>query len=251
MLMPWLMEFCPEFFSLQKIPTISLNVSANFFCQHMTGWYPKVPASKVEALRRGAMEDLGHLNLAVETKSSDSGWKKHAQRNAWRTFRRYGIGWKVPLSVFHFTGSEGEVLEIPYIAPKDILQFLLKQHPDILFGEVRSGPGYALQLKEFWAAYQQQHEGHQIFDSESGLDTAYTLPLLVHGDEGRGKRRTNTFILSLETRRTTFFSFLQKEKTSWSKWLCPTPETFGKIQTGEECGAANLVQIGAWDEDEH
>lgn len=83
------------------------------------------------------MEDLGHLNLAVETKSNDSGWKKHAQRNAWRTFRRYGIGWKVPLSVFHFTGSEGEVLEIPYIAPKDILQFLLKQHPDILFGEVR------------------------------------------------------------------------------------------------------------------
>lgn len=145
------------------------------------------------------MEDLGHLNLAVETKSNDSGWKKHAQRNAWRTFRRYGIGWKVPLSVFHFTGSEGEVLEIPYIAPKDILQFLLKQHPDILFGEVRSGPGYALQLKEFWAAYQQQHEGHQIFDSESGLDTAYTLPLLVHGDEGRGKRRTNTFILFLET----------------------------------------------------
>ena len=113
MLMPWLMEFCPEFFSLQKIPTISLNVSANFFCQHMTGWYPKVPASKVEALRRGAMEDLGHLNLAVETKSNDSGWKKHAQRNAWRTFRRYGIGWKVPLSVFHFTGSEGDSIYCP------------------------------------------------------------------------------------------------------------------------------------------
>ena len=61
-----------------------------------------------------------------------------------------------------------------------------------------TGPDCSSRLDSFWAAYQQTHPTHSIYDSEIGLPTSYTVPLAIHGDEGRGKRRTGTLCVSLE-----------------------------------------------------
>ena len=102
------------------------------------------------------------------------------------------------VSEFKYTTDEGEVLIVPYLEPKDILETLLGKYPDAVLGEAVSGPACAARLKAFWAAYKQQHSGHQIFDPDTGNPTEHSVPLALHGDEGRGKRRTNTLIVSLE-----------------------------------------------------
>lgn len=159
----------------------------------------EVPATTAQSLRRGALEELGKLSPTTKTE----GWKKNAQRDAWRTLKRFGIGWKVKLDEFEYDTAKGEVLRIPYIAPKTILEYVMATSPELLTGGTSTGSECSTQLKAFWAAYQQQHPQHQIFetcrDCETDNETSTCVPLLLHGDEGRGKRRTGTLIVSLET----------------------------------------------------
>ena len=142
------------------------------------------------------MEELGYVKPRATTETS---WKKNAQRNAWKTLKMYGIGWRVPLSHFDFTSDSGEMFRIPYIAPKSLLEYLLKHCPEVLLGEAVSGPQRADLLTSFWNAYKLNHETHKIFDPAGDYDFSVTTPLLIHGDEGRGKRRTNTLLISLES----------------------------------------------------
>ena len=145
------------------------------------------------------MEEVGLVKKAkVERGDKEPSWMANAQRNAWRTFKRVGVGWKVPLSTFEFDTGEGEVLMIPYISPKSCLEFLLANVPDVLVGGVTATHEFPAHLSAFWAAYQQCHGTHAVFSS-ADTDLSYTLPLVLHGDEGRGKRRTGTLIIALES----------------------------------------------------
>ncbi|CAK9035518.1 Putative E3 ubiquitin-protein ligase HERC1, partial [Durusdinium trenchii] len=155
----------------------------------------KVPAVTAGGMRRAAIEERGDLSDADGAKG---GWKKNAQRTAWRTFHKFGIGWRVPLSTFEWTASNGEIVVLKYLAPKDLIHFLLNNTPDILLGGDFSDHDRAVHLQSFWAAYRQLHPSHKVYTTHDS-DLAYTLPLLLHGDEGRGKRRTGTMIVSLET----------------------------------------------------
>ena len=157
--------------------------------------FAEVPAVTAGGMRRAAMEERGDLSDADGAKGC---WKKNAQRTAWRTFHKFGIGWRVPLSTFEWTASNGEIVVLKYLAPKDLIHFLLNNTPDILLGGDFSDHDRAVHLQSFWAAYRQLHPSHKVYTTHDS-DLAYTLPLLLHGDEGRGKRRTGTMIVSLET----------------------------------------------------
>ena len=127
-------------------------------------------------------------------------WKTNAQRNAWRNFKRLGFGWKIPLDDFAFDTGEGEELLIPYISPKSYLEYLMKNHPDCVIGGLQSTHDCGTHLQAFWDAYKQQHKSHEVYRSrDDGPVLSYTLPILVHGDEGRGKRRTGTMAIFLES----------------------------------------------------
>ena len=126
-------------------------------------------------------------------------WKANAQRNAWRTFKRMGIGWKIPLSEFIYDTGEGEQLVIPYISPQAYLKYFLHNCPDLLVGGCSSTQDCCTQLHGFWAAYKQSHKTHVAFQHFEQNELPYVLPLAVHGDEGRGKRRTGTMVVSLES----------------------------------------------------
>ena len=53
-------------------------------------------------------------------------------------------------------------------------------------------------LSAFWSAYRQTHPTHRVFvDHSDSLSTV--IPLAVHGDEGRGVRKGNTCLLTLES----------------------------------------------------
>eukprot|EP00438_Fugacium_kawagutii_P017945 Skav204910 [mRNA] locus=scaffold2145:72845:74551:- [translate_table: standard] len=122
----------------------------------------------------------------------------NAQRNAWRTFKKHSIGWKIPLSEFVYDTGEGERLCIPFISPKAYFSFLLNNCADLLVGGCMSMEERCIQLQSFWAAYKQQHSNHAVYHCFDSADLAYTVPFLLHGDEGRGKRRTGTMVVMLE-----------------------------------------------------
>eukprot|EP00438_Fugacium_kawagutii_P032562 Skav217936 [mRNA] locus=scaffold1737:15914:17584:- [translate_table: standard] len=115
-------------------------------------------------------------------------------------FRKQNIGWNIPMSNFVFDTGEGDSLSIPYIAPSAYLQFLVNNCIDLVAGGAETYADCKMQLQSFWAAYQQHHGSHRIFsESLETYDVGYAVPLAIHGDEGRGKRRTGTVAVSLES----------------------------------------------------
>lgn len=76
------------------------------------------------------------------------------------------------------------------------MDYLLNKCPRVLWGT----GDFETAIKhcdDFWAAYREYHGTHQIYSSYPN-ELAYTIPLAVHGDEGRGKRRSQTTVVSYE-----------------------------------------------------
>lgn len=106
--------------------------------------------------------------------------------------------WKVPMTTIqHPTGNPNEFLNVPFLRPVDMLGFLMKNCPDLLLGGHKDFVRSAKELSCFWTQYKKYHPQHMVFESGCPLDT--TVPILLHGDEGRGLRRGNTAILTLES----------------------------------------------------
>ena len=80
------------------------------------------------------------------------------------------------------------------LKPSDLYQHLADLGIlDILFG--KEDPSI---LAEFWSRFSQIEPGNTILDCfESGsLDPCRTIPLLLHGDEGRGKKHSPCMIIN-------------------------------------------------------
>ena len=119
-------------------------------------------------------------------------------RNSHRMISRLHLSWKVPISELEFQPvAGGEPIKVPYISPIDLLGFLLKRHPELLWGGFRDPSDAANPMKTFWSSYKSRHPGHQVFqEHEHSLE--YTIPIMVYGDEGRGRRRGQTAVFALE-----------------------------------------------------
>ena len=108
---------------------------------------------------------------------------------------RWGLTWKVPLSTIPHLHA-GQEIDVPYLSPLKFLPHLMQRAPHLLFGGLGLVEGQKL-LKCFWTTYKQTHEQHPVF--KDGNDLSTTLPLALHGDEGRGVRKGNTCLLTLES----------------------------------------------------
>lgn len=76
-------------------------------------------------------------------------------------------------------------------------------------------------LRKFWKNFQEAYPQHQVFNEAAAgrvsLETA--VPLLIHGDEGRGRRHSAHLVLSFHSWLGK--GFLKQEKTSkWIKMQC-------------------------------
>ena len=125
-----------------------------------------------------------------------AGAEANASRNARAFIYRWGMIWKVPISVFHYRDDDGVDLEVPYISPLSYVKFLLERAPELLFGGLGVVEGQKM-LESFWASYQQTHKTHEVFREHPGC-TSREIPFCFHGDEGRCLKKTNTCIMMLE-----------------------------------------------------
>ena len=110
---------------------------------------------------------------------------------------RWGISWKVGLDHFDFQDPEGNTTTFPYLSPHKLLEYFVARHPEVVLGGFSSVAAGSAAVAAFWRAYKPLHPGHRVY-SEHGSTLPYVLPIAVHGDEGRGKRRANTSIISIE-----------------------------------------------------
>ena len=150
-----------------------------------------VPATTLSSLTSAAARCAPGLSRAVPNTGP-----ANASRNARSFILRWGMLWKVPINTFRYH-DDGKDLEVPYISPLAFVKYLLERGPEVLFGGLRALEGQKM-LKSFWASYEQTHKSHEIFREHQGC-TSRVIPFCLHGDEGRGLKKTNTCILMLES----------------------------------------------------
>lgn len=120
---------------------------------------------------------------------------KNASRDLTRRFSSMGLSMPVTISKIHHVLPEGETATTHWIKPTDWLRTLLRRGPHCLLGDCLN---IDLQLESFWTLYQQHHPQHEVYQRRAN-DLRRTIPLSLFGDEGRGPKRGNFLIWSLES----------------------------------------------------
>ena len=151
----------------------------------------QVPATTCSRLKEAAQAEFGNLQNSVKSEK-----KYNHSRDAMRAIRRMGVGWRVPLDIFKHICSNGEVLKITYMHPKKLAGFLMEKHPMVLLGNPSVDAAESI-CEAYWEAYRNFHGTHEVYRLFEN-ELRWCIPIAVHGDEGRGKRRSNTTVVSWE-----------------------------------------------------
>lgn len=75
--------------------------------------------------------------------------------------------------------------------PENSCNISWKKKPDVIHG------GNPQSIGAFWNAYKLYHGSHEVFVQHD--DLSRVIPVCLHGDEGRGKRRSQTTVVSFES----------------------------------------------------
>ena len=111
-----------------------------------------------------------------------------------RRFISKNLSIPIPVQTVRHQLPDGDSIT-HWVKPSDWLKYLLKRHSHCFVGDCNN---LELQLESFWKYYRQHHAQHKVFESHSN-DLKKVLPLSLFGDEGRGPKRGNFLIWSLES----------------------------------------------------
>ncbi|CAE7919615.1 unnamed protein product [Symbiodinium necroappetens] len=153
----------------------------------------KVPASSIAKNVRAARTE-GHDALGA--KFSRAMAEGNASRDVHDMLSTFNLGLRVPRESITFIAGTGEKpIHLPWIRPSQWVAYLVGKCPALMFGTSKQIPQ---QLEGFWESYRESHPGHQVF-SFSSSRLRRTIPLLLHGDEGRYLKRSNYLIMTVES----------------------------------------------------
>ena len=158
-------------------------------------WCPEAAGVDTKrAVLGGAQKQAGGKRKADAEKTFTRA-KQNACRDMSSRFAALGLSLPVPIqSLRHELEDCEEVTH--WVKPSDWLQQLLTKAPQCILG---SAPDSKVQLSAFWAAYKVHHPSHQVFAARTEEDLSFTVPLALFGDEGRGPKRGNFLVWSLES----------------------------------------------------
>ena len=178
-----------------------------------------LPVFEVPAV---SVQKLAYSSAAVPEPSGSN-----ASRHAWRAFRRLKYGWSIPTSSFKYALGNDEYLDVPYYSPKDIFKYMVTNHPSLLVGGVIDHKQRARHLQAFWAAHRLLYPNHRVY-GEHPHSLCQVIPFCIHGDEGRGKRRGNTIVLSVES---VIGIHTSVDDVGWLCDCCPSDHAMSRFQT--------------------
>ena len=127
----------------------------------------QVPATTLQPLAEVASIDQP-FSLGPE-KDTDS--RANAFRTASRFVKRWGLRWKIPISTYE---HEDDV-QVPFIAPSDILSHMIDKSPELLFGGYTKAEKIRELLSDFWCSYRAWHPTHEVFRHSSEGDLNWTF----------------------------------------------------------------------------
>lgn len=148
----------------------------------------EAPASFVTAHQRAMV-----LQKGVEATREDLGIslgmsEQNSARHVGKVVSKFGLRPRIPIS-HHILRVGSETFTLPYLAPKDVLGYLLSDHADLLLGGYTMADGAANRgLGLFWGRYRSMHSSHAVFGSPAER-LRWTIPLSLHGDGGRTQKK--------------------------------------------------------------
>ncbi len=122
--------------------------------------------------------------------------KKHADRNLRRCIQKHGVSLPIEICTVKTTITlrkpKVRVIEMywPTLSMKSWVTTLVTSYPKIMLG------GFALDEEDswrqlfgwFWASYREVDPTHPVFHHLQDADLTRAVPIMLHGDEGRGLR---------------------------------------------------------------
>ena len=158
----------------------------------------EAPAKQVGKLARAfALEEASEPSVGVAAASRVH--LRHGERDCHRVFKRFGLSLRIPVSEMKVPVEEGFPVSIPHLKVVDFFAAMLKRHPKLLFGGLKVG-GRSRQLcKQFWQRFQYYQPDHEIYATYSPADWEFVVPLMLHGDKGRGRAKLPCYVFSWET----------------------------------------------------
>eukprot|EP00438_Fugacium_kawagutii_P009534 Skav228273 [mRNA] locus=scaffold7162:9256:10044:+ [translate_table: standard] len=153
--------------------------------------------------------------------------KNNSSRNTWATLNRGSTAWKVKRRTLNYDAGGGQIIPIQYVAPSDLVSYLMKHEPGVLTGGFDSPAEQALHLQAFWEGWRLANADHEVY-REHNSNLSQILPLMLHGDEGRGKRRGNTVVCSCETPISSFTAVNVKKRRRAECDCSPPPQSVRK-----------------------
>ena len=96
-----------------------------------------------------------------------------------------------------FGGNPNNVEQIPFVKPSSYIKHFLESAPELLFAGSACADEAHEYFKSFWGLYKADHEDHPVYQQPELQGS--TIPCCIHGDEGRGLKKTNTTVVTMET----------------------------------------------------
>ena len=123
--------------------------------------------------------------------------EKNAQRFTENLFDGSELSLPVPIERLDHsvTGGKQTTISTFHVKPQSWVKYLMTQEPEVLIGMTGD---FKTNNEAFWTAYRLQHATHAVFAKHDGR-LEDVLPIFIHGDEGRGKKKTGYLVFSFES----------------------------------------------------
>ncbi|CAE7266410.1 unnamed protein product [Symbiodinium sp. CCMP2592] len=148
----------------------------------------RAPATSVTAHQRAMV-----LQKGVEATREELGGvlgtsEQNSARHVEKIVVKFGLRPRIPIS-YHTLIVDSENYTVPYLAPKDMLSYLLSYNADlVLGGYAASDPAANRGLALFWGRYRDMHPSHAVFGAPAER-LRWTIPISLHGDGGRTQKK--------------------------------------------------------------
>lgn len=152
----------------------------------------QVPAAHLRFAKQQADLEVGNVR--------PKGLSQNAARDAHRFVRRWGLSWRVPVSSWDIAEGGCPEIKVPGLSPKSWIKFLLEKAPELLTGGYFDRATQNANLESFWRCYEKIHPDHEMRTlPDYEARRAFTIPVSLHGDEGRGLKKGQTFVMMVES----------------------------------------------------
>ena len=123
--------------------------------------------------------------------------ERAAERDTQRLFERSNLSLPVKIEEVQHATADASMSDLTtfHVRPQSWVQLLLKECPELLGGS----PGDCYSNFEcVWKLYEMEHPTHAVFTTHA-QHLHSVVPLCIHGDEGRGLKKANYLVMSMQS----------------------------------------------------